>query len=342
MKKTLLIVFSTYTVFTFSQNQITNYFGNLTTTNSSKSYTIVSSSNALTFASGSNINWNYNTLVPIGTATYLNTAPTAAQILSYPNTTMVTKRTAVIGTTTKITDTYSSTLGNNYLITGIWNGTGNNFSFNYTTNNCKVGNFPFTYLSTDFDNFVGYFFYDVYNDYCAGSITSNVDAYGTLQTNLYSIPQNVTRLKTVQTTNIASGSFLNAGQIVETIYGYYKQNEQFPFLKSVTTVVNSSIPSVNTSTTIIEISNDYLLTNLDFIKQNKIQILTNPVDEYLTLINLENENLKSLKIMDINGRLVKSINNNFSLINVSELHKGIYFVEIETEAYKITKKIVKR
>ncbi|MEQ3690833.1 MAG: T9SS type A sorting domain-containing protein [Flavobacterium sp.] len=47
--------------------------------------------------------------------------------------------------------------------------------------------------------------------------------------------------------------------------------------------------------------------------------------------------------MDINGRIVKQVSSSTSLtsINVSDLNSGIYFVNIETDEGKSTKKIIK-
>ena len=85
-------------------------------------------------------------------------------------------------------------------------------------------------------------------------------------------------------------------------------------------------------TWILEKKSDLTITtNLgvnDFAENDKISIV-NPVGDQL-LINYNNLNAQSLRINDISGRTVKSLDNlnNLSSIDVSNLKQGVYFLTL--------------
>lgn len=85
-------------------------------------------------------------------------------------------------------------------------------------------------------------------------------------------------------------------------------------------------------TWILEMKSDLTITtNLgvnDFAVNDKITIV-NPVGDQLQM-NYNDSKAQSLRINDISGRLVKSVNdlNNLKSINVSDLKQGIYFLTI--------------
>jgi len=76
------------------------------------------------------------------------------------------------------------------------------------------------------------------------------------------------------------------------------------------------------------------------IVNNSVSIYPNPVKNVLTI---EGENITSVEIMDINGKVVRLTNHNNSKesINVSSLKQGIYFVKVvtinDTKVSKLTK-----
>ncbi|MEQ3662892.1 MAG: T9SS type A sorting domain-containing protein, partial [Flavobacterium sp.] len=86
---------------------------------------------------------------------------------------------------------------------------------------------------------------------------------------------------------------------------------------------------------------DQLLSSNSFT-ESSFRVYPNPVNDILTIVNELSSNSK-LTIVDINGRIVKQVSSSTSLtsINVSDLNSGIYFVNIETEEGKSTKKIIK-
>lgn len=72
-------------------------------------------------------------------------------------------------------------------------------------------------------------------------------------------------------------------------------------------------------------------------------IYPNPVKNILNIISSNNEVINSVKITDINGRLVKIVNPNSTskAIEVNDLANGIYLVEIASENGSVTKKFIK-
>ena len=83
----------------------------------------------------------------------------------------------------------------------------------------------------------------------------------------------------------------------------------------------------------------YSNINSDF-KLSDISIYPNPTRNYFN-IKSDDSNIKQVKIVNINGQVVKeiSINNKNARINTSYLTEGIYFVNIVSTNYSITKKL---
>lgn len=76
---------------------------------------------------------------------------------------------------------------------------------------------------------------------------------------------------------------------------------------------------------------------------NVIKLYPNPVNDVL-LINASNISISNVEVVDINGRLVKSLsvgNSSDAKINVSDLSAGVYMINIYSENSKTTKKFVK-
>ena len=103
-------------------------------------------------------------------------------------------------------------------------------------------------------------------------------------------------------------------------------------------------PLVATGTHAIIVDNftvDQVLASESFTEKS-FRVYPNPVNDILTIENELSSDSK-LTIVDINGRIVKNVSSSSSLtsINVSDLNSGIYFVNIETDQGKVTKKVIK-
>lgn len=64
--------------------------------------------------------------------------------------------------------------------------------------------------------------------------------------------------------------------------------------------------------------------------KNKISIYPIPAKEKIFLKNEQNEDIKAIEILDIQGNVVLSYNSPIEFINITELQNGIYFIKITT------------
>jgi hypothetical protein len=89
-------------------------------------------------------------------------------------------------------------------------------------------------------------------------------------------------------------------------------------------------------------SNDVITSSGEIIADDNLQIYPNPVREILT-INSDSE-IKTLRLTDLYGKpLIKlNANNQFYELDLTQLHKGFYFIIIETAHKIITRKIIRQ
>ena len=73
---------------------------------------------------------------------------------------------------------------------------------------------------------------------------------------------------------------------------------------------------------------------------NNITIYPNPVKNQLT-ITAENEKINSIKIIDVTGKTIKVVTENTTTINVADLPKGLYMLQIQTDKGIGTKRFIK-
>lgn len=130
-----------------------------------------------------------------------------------------------------------------------------------------------------------------------------------------------------------------SGQISSTISGLAGLTAvKFAFRYFVTnggsTGANSDIIGIDT------FSVDRTLGTNDFFKNN-FAIYPNPANDVINITNLNNTEVISTSISDINGRIVKQINSALATISVSDLNSGVYFLKINTLEGSGTIKIIK-
>ncbi|WP_333850689.1 T9SS type A sorting domain-containing protein [Epilithonimonas sp.] len=82
---------------------------------------------------------------------------------------------------------------------------------------------------------------------------------------------------------------------------------------------------------------DYLEVS-DVVK-TEVKVFPNPTSDFINIKS--NETIKSVKLYNTSGALVKTENNNSSKIDIFALPKGNYIISIETESGIETKKIIK-
>ena len=79
------------------------------------------------------------------------------------------------------------------------------------------------------------------------------------------------------------------------------------------------------------------------LKNNTISIYPNPVSDQFQIDLNNQQKILNLKILDVNGRIVKRIKSNLSsnIYELSNLKAGIYFLLLETDKGRLEKKIIK-
>jgi hypothetical protein len=79
------------------------------------------------------------------------------------------------------------------------------------------------------------------------------------------------------------------------------------------------------------------------VSQNDFSIFPNPVENELTIQSTSNNNIQSIKVIDMSGRICLQNNTNSLnvVLNTSTLVKGIYLVEINSTKGKTVSKIIK-
>ena len=91
------------------------------------------------------------------------------------------------------------------------------------------------------------------------------------------------------------------------------------------------------------IQDDIVLNNSESYQDSEIMVFPNPVNSYIKIANLsENQNVE-ITLFDTLGRLIYSNSNYQSTdeINISNLSNGNYYLRIKTNTATITRKIIK-
>lgn len=85
-----------------------------------------------------------------------------------------------------------------------------------------------------------------------------------------------------------------------------------------------------------------VLSVQDFNKSG-LSMFPNPVLDHVSIANNENIQINTYEVVDINGRKLinKKYDPNNNLIDLSNLTKGIYFIQLDTEKGILSKKIIK-
>ncbi|RKE90861.1 T9SS type A sorting domain-containing protein [Ichthyenterobacterium magnum] len=336
MKTKLLYLFSILTGVCYSQSPINNYNSAPMTT-----YAIVTSGTAIDQSTGgSNLIWDFTNLTQVGGTTDTYASPTAGELTTYPGTTSVLTITDAAMVESK---GFIKDVAGEVSLTGIEQ---TEFVLNYNTDNATIGTFPMSYTNTNSDTAAGSFTYTTYNGTFEGTVDTTIDAYGTLSMNdlgqgAYS--SDVTRLKTVQSFNLSYNIFTNVGTAVLTMYNYYDDTNGNLVFRTNTLVINVPLLGINQTTTIMEsMLTSTLGVNDNNLQLSQVKIVPNPVEDILNISLTNNQIIRSISLIDLNGRVVLNIEGDIRNISVDHLKKGLYFATITTEENSITRKFIKR
>lgn len=340
MKTKLLFCLLFFSYFGYSQAPIQSFYGG-----NFPMFSIVDSTTPIDQNdSGANMIWNFDQLTIIGQSEGFQDTPTAAEIALYPNTTAILRTESTLNSVSSTATIYTSNNANTVSITGI---KASDLDLNYSTNNAKLGTFPMIYGASNTDAVAGTYNYSTYSGNFTGTITTSVDAYGTISFNIPGIegagPSPVTRLKTVQNLSIFYGLLGNVGTVNQTIYAYYSPSWPGDALfRTTSTTINIPILSINqTQTSMEKLDTFWLSINNNPLLSNQIKITPNPVEDILHIQNTNDIVINSVTINDINGKLVSE--NTFSEnIDVRQFPKGIYIATFKTEKGNSVQKFIKK
>jgi len=292
---------------------------------------------------GTNVNWNFSLLDQVGSSEVHTRTPTVEELAIYQHSTAVTVTTSTMGSEDYSNKIFSRTLGTTVSITGA---NTSQIELIYDLDNATLGNFPLSYGFTNSDGISGtYNAEGGYTGSFTGNSTTAVDAYGTLTVNVGLTPAMtpVTRLKTTQVISLDYLFFTNVGTVTQTIYSYYRDGAQMsvPVFRSTHTNISVPMMQIDYTTDSLESLEALLLGNADF-QMAGFSIAPNPVTDVVTFQTKNQENIRNVKIVDVNGRIIMETGTIENTVNLSQLPSGTYFAQVRMDNGTFTKKIVKQ
>ncbi|WP_298422904.1 T9SS type A sorting domain-containing protein [uncultured Kordia sp.] len=337
MKTKLLLVALLFSFVTYSQT-ISSFNSDPNT-----DFTIVTPAAALDQSpTGMNAIWTFNNLTAGGTNIDTYAPPTAAELTTYPGTTEVLSITTQGGTPT-VSEFFQRTDGSGTYITGASQG---DIVLNYSSTNAFVGLFPLNFGANNSGTAAGTFTFMGTSGTFTGTFTATVEAYGTL--NIpdptfpdYSSP--VTRLRIDQTLSFSIPPiFNNIGTLTQTTYYYYDNTADNIAFRYTNATLVSAFLGINQTTETYE-RNTAVTLSRNTVDASNFQLYPNPAKDFITIDSKDNQVIKSVSIVDMQGRNVFSSTVETERISVSNLQQGMYFVTLETETgATTTKKFMKQ
>ena len=286
-------------------------------------------------ATGSSVTFNNNSLSTGSSITGQITAPTAADLLNFPGTTVKQD----VGNGLKFLFKSSATM---LEITGIVLGPAN---LNFVADNAHYLTFPTNFGDSNVDTARGTLTNGTDYGLFKGTATTNADATGTLLLSGQTY-NNVIRVKTVQSYSIYANTDLTysspAGTYVSTFYIYYDTSNRYALFA--TGNYNVNVPFLGLSqilNTAVGQANPVLASQNTAVK-NKLQVYPNPVNDYLFVAG-DLSRYSDVQVISMDGKLVKSASVIDGKINVSKLQAGNYILQLsgsnkKTQCINIIKK----
>lgn len=336
--KTKLLLFLLFPILSFAQQPITSYYS----TNGAN-YSILNSDTPINqSAAGANVTWSFDQLNSIGSSIDTHLSPTTDETVSYPGTTSVSKNVSTTGNVNTTSLVYTKNIENVVSVTAA---KGDNLELNFNTDNATIGTFPMNYNYSYSDALAGTYIHSTYSGTFTGTVTTSVDAYGTLNLDVDGITVSypVTRYKSVQNMIINNGVFTNVGTFNQTTYAYYSTAVgESPVFRTNTYSFIVPLLSINESSTQMEKFSAPLGVNKNQLASSGIAIYPNPIDNVLNVKNNFSQNMKTISIIDLRGRIMLNAIYDGNEINVSSLQKGVYIAIITTDKETISQKIIKK
>lgn len=338
MKTKLLLLASLFSYACFSQT-ISTF-----TSDPNTDFTIVNPTMPVDQTpTGANAVWDFSGPTPSGTNIDTYAAPTAAQLTEYPGTTEVLTITTQGGTPTT-SDFFLKEDGSGTSITGVSQG---DITLNYSGTNAFVGLFPLSFGANNSGAVSGTFSYQGTNGTFTGTLTATVDAYGMLTIDdllcCAGYTGNVTRLRIDQTLSFSIPPiFNNIGTLTQTTYYYYDSAADNLAYRYNNAHLVSGFLGIDETTETYERNTAITLSTND-VTTSSFKVFPNPAKDFITIDSKDNQVIKTVTIVDIQGRTVFTANQNITTIPVNNLQQGMYFMTLETETgQSVTKKFIKK
>ncbi|AUP80481.1 T9SS type A sorting domain-containing protein [Flavivirga eckloniae] len=339
MKTQLTSFFLFISLLSYAQSAIGTYFSA-----PMSNYSIVTSASAIDESTaGANLTWTFDQLSEIGTSTDNYAAPTNAELTEYPGTTSVLTVSSTVGATTSESKVFTKDVSGAISFTAV---KATNLELKYNIDNGLIGDFPLSYGYSNTDNIAGTYQFNAFSGTFTGTITTSVDAYGSLTLNDVGSGDysgNVTRLKVVQNLNLGYLINPNAGTAIQTNYYYYDDTNGELIFRSAVVTINVPAISINQTNTAMEcLKKDVLSTDGNEITSSQLRIISNPVKDVLNL-SLKDHSIvvKAIRLSDISGKQILSVKGMHKSITVDYLPNGIYFATIDTNKGIVSMKFVK-
>lgn len=335
MKTKLPFLFLLVPVLFFAQAPINNFFSVPMST-----YAIVDSNPTIDqSASGAGLVWNFTSLNSLGTNTDTYALPTAGEIATYPGTTEVS--TVTTSGSMDENKIFAKDIAGAFSFTGV---SAAGIELNYIADNAFLGTFPLSFTDTTSDSVSGTFTSDSGSGTFDGTITTTVDAHGTLNMNNLgegNYSGSVTRLKVVQDLTLYVSVF--TGTVFQTSYYYYDNSNGNLVFRSNTADIEFAIAGIDDTITLMEsFLTNPLSTPKNTFVTNDFKVFPNPVSDVLNIELNNNKPIKSILVTDMSGRTILKNTNMESSLNVGHLQKGLYLITIQTEIGISTMKFLKK
>lgn len=346
MKTKLLIATALLSFSAYAQNTVNSFYSTTVTNDGIQedAYTILDPATELVHEAGEDVIWNFTDLIAYAQAYTRVVMPTEEDIEEYPESNVLVETRTILQNGDVNQTRYFININDegSTLLKGVETPA---FFLTYT-DDAFVGDFPLSYGYTNTDAIAGSFTTDTgITGTFTGTGTSEVDAYGTLTTEI-GVADNtpVTRLKTVQNLELFVGG-MSMGTIVQTIYSYYSDEilATGPIFRSA--VTQTLVPALGlneTSTNIDTYTGTAAAPELGLtapIAASKFIIAKNPVADVLEFLG--NQPVSGVTVSDAAGRVVLQSGQENN-INVSHLSAGIYYVAVQSIKGTETLKIVKQ
>ncbi len=332
MKRQLLLLFSIASFIVSAQAPIDDFFGD-----PMGQYAVVTGTIDHSPV-GANATWNFSGLTQIDTTTDTFAAPTAADLANYPGTTQVLSTT---NTAMDVNQVFYDLTEATLSLTGTTNP---EFTLDYNTDNAEIGTYPLTFGAVaNNDNIAGTIDAQGQSPSYTGTINTEVDAYGTLSFDVIGLDSysgSVTRIMTTQNISFVATIFPGTASI--TSYNYYKDSDGALVFRTSDGTVSVPGLGINDSFSIAEGLITDTLSKSDIETQGTVQVYPNPVGDRLYIEMGNSIVVRSIRIVDSNGRMLLSSAQNNNGIDVSWLSPGFYTVLITTDKGIMPRKLVKR